>query len=295
MTTLAPFELHRVDSVEEASAAILELGDEAVLYAGGTELLLLMKLGFAAYSHLVDIKPIAELSGLTVQDGSLCIGAGVRHRLLERSALVAAGWPGLAAMERWVANIRVRTVGTLGGNLAFADPHSDPATYLLASDASVVLGLGPERRRVAMADFIEGPYATALRPAELLVRIEVPPVPVGGALAHLRFAFHERPAVTVSTLARVVDGELAEVRVAIGSVGVRPVRAPAAEAMLVGLRAADLDPGVLRSAGERAAEIAAPEGDANGSAEYKAHLVSVLVGRALRQALVALRADARAA
>ena len=142
MTTLAPFELHRVDSVEEASAAILELGDEAVLYAGGTELLLLMKLGFASYGHLVDIKPIAELGGHRGAWTGRC--ASARACGTARSSappLVAAGWPALAAMERWVANIRVRTVGTLGGNLAFADPHSDPATFLLASDASVVLGL----------------------------------------------------------------------------------------------------------------------------------------------------------
>jgi len=289
MTTIAPFELHRVDSVEEASAAIMELGDEAVLYAGGTELLLLLKLGFASYGHLVDIKPIAELGGLDVVDGVLRIGAGVRHRSIETSPVVAAGWPALAAMERWVANIRVRNVGTLGGNLAFADPHSDPATFLLASDASVVLGLGPDRRTVPMADFIEGPYATALQPAELLVRIDVPAVPAGAALSHLRFAFHERPAVTVSTLARVVDGELAEVRVAIGSVGVRPIRVPTTEALLTGLRAHDLDPAVLAAAGHAAAVAAAPEADANGSAEYKAHLVSVLVGRALRQAIAGTR------
>ena len=289
MTTIAPFELHRVDSIEEASAAILELGDDAVLYAGGTELLLLLKLGFASYGHLVDIKPIAELATLEVVDGTLRIGAGVRHRQIERSPLVAAGWPALAAMECWVANIRVRNVGTLGGNLAFADPHSDPATFLLASDACVVLGLGPDRRTVPMADFIEGPYATALQPAELLVCIDVPPVPAGAALSHLRFAFHERPAVTVSTLARVAGGELVEARIAIGSVGVRPIRVPAAEALLRGLRADDLDPAALAAAGEAAAIAVAPEADANGSADYKAHLVTVLVGRALREAIASTR------
>lgn len=285
MTALAPFELHRVESVAEATAALDELGDEAVVYAGGTELLLLMKLGFAAYGHLVDIKPIAELSGIAVEDGVLRIGAGVRHRDIERSPLVAAGWPALAAMERWVANIRVRSVGTLGGNLAFADPHSDPATFLLASDASVVLGRGEARRSLPMGAFIVGPYATALEPGELLVRVDVPAVPAGASLAHLRFAFHERPAVTVSALVRVVDGELVEARVAIGSVGVRPVRVPDAESMLVGLRADDLDPAVLRAAGEAAAIAAEPEADANGSADYKAHLVGVLVGRAVREAV----------
>jgi carbon-monoxide dehydrogenase medium subunit len=213
------------------------------------------------------------------------VGGGVRHRAIERSPLVTAGWPVLAEMERWVANIRVRTVGTLGGNLAFADPHSDPATFLLAADAAIVLGRGEERRRLAIADFVLGPYDAALEPGELVVRVEVPPVPAGAGMAHLRFAFHERPAATVSVLARVAAGEIAEARVAIGSVGLQPVRAAEAERLLVGLQADDLDPAVLRAAGEAAATASEPDDDANGSAEYKANLVAVLVGRALRQAV----------
>jgi carbon-monoxide dehydrogenase medium subunit len=296
MTALPPFEIHRVDTVAEATAALADLGDDAVLYAGGTELLLLMKLGLASYRHLVDVKPIAELQGIAVTgDGMLQVGGGVRHRAIERSPIVAAGWPVLAEMERWVANIRVRTVGTLGGNLAFADPHSDPATFLLASDAAVVLGRGDERRRIALSDFVQGPYATALVPGELVVRVEVPPVPAGAGMAHLRFAFHERPAATVSVFARVAVGAIAEARVAIGSVGLQPVRAPEAERLLVGLRADDLDPAVLRAAGEAAATASEPDDDANGSAEYKANLVAVLVGRAVRQAVERTRPAGMAA
>ena len=78
MTTLAPFEIHRATSVAEASTLIDELGDEAVVYSGGTELLLLMKLGFAAYDHLIDIKPIEELARLEVRDGTLLIGGPLR-------------------------------------------------------------------------------------------------------------------------------------------------------------------------------------------------------------------------
>lgn len=286
MTALPPFELHRVGTVSEATATLAELGDEAVLYAGGTELLLLMKLGLASYRHLVDVKPIAELQGISVTgEGVLQVGGGVRHRAIERSPIVTAGWPVLAEMERCVANIRVRTVGTLGGNLAFADPHSDPATFLLAADAVVVLGRGEERRTIPIADLVLGPYETALRPGELVVRVEVPPVPAGAGMAHVRFAFHERPAATVSVLARVAGGEIGEARVAIGSVGLQPVRATEAERLLVGLRADDLDPAVLRAAGEAAASASEPDDDANGSADYKANLVAVLVGRALRQAV----------
>ena len=142
MTRLPPFEIHRAGSVEEATALVEEHGEDAALYAGGTELLLLMKLGFASFGHLVDVKPVAGLRTIERVDGVLRIGGTVTHREIERSPLVREGWPELAEMERHVANVRVRATGTLGGNLSFADPHSDPATFLLAAGASVRLGLG---------------------------------------------------------------------------------------------------------------------------------------------------------
>jgi aerobic carbon-monoxide dehydrogenase medium subunit len=292
VTTLAPLSIHRVASVEQASEVLTELGDDAVVYSGGTELLLLMKLGFAAYGHLVDVKPIAELNRLEVIDGTLRIGGAVTHRTIERSPIVAAGWPGLPKMERVVANIRVRNVGSLGGNLAFADPHSDPATFLLAADARVELGLGAQRRSLPIDEFILGPYETALRPHEILVAIHVPALPSGAAMAHLRFAFHERPAATVSSLVRVVGGRVVEARIAVGSVGINPVRVPIGEALLVGADAANLDPALLDAAGRAAAEAAGPVADANGSADYKQDLVRVLVGRSVRAAVQPLLAQA---
>lgn len=284
MTMLRPFELHRAGSIADASALIEEHGDEAVLYAGGTELLLLMKLGFAAYGHLVDIKPIAELAGIDARDGVLRIGAAVTHREIERSSVVASSWPKLVEMERQVANVRVRTAGTLGGNLAFADPHSDPASFLLAAEADLVLGREEERRRLPISAFVLGPYTTALEPGELVVAIEVPAPPPMSGMAHLRFAFHERPAVTVSCLVQVVDGRIAVTRIAVGSVGVSPVRVPEGEALLIDQDAADPDPGALAAAGVAAATASDPVADANGSAEYKRHLVGVMVGRAVRAA-----------
>ena len=282
MTTLAPFALHSAASVPEASALLAELGDDAVVYSGGTELLLLIKLGFAAPEHLVDVKRIPELRRLAVEDGVLVIGGGVTHREIERSPLAAAGWPALAEMERLVANIRVRNVGSLGGNLAFADPHSDPATFLLAADAEVTLGRGDERRTVPMRDFILGPYETALEPGELIVDIRVPPVPAGAAMRHEKFSFHERPAATVACLVRLEDGRVAEARIAVGSVGSVPVRVPDAESMLVGADAALAADALVEAAGALAADAADPVEDANGSVEYKRDLVRVLVGRCLR-------------
>ena len=284
MTALSPFELHRARSVAEATGLLAELGEDAVIYAGGTELLLLMKLGFAAYGHLVDVKHIDEIHGVSVSDGILRIGAAVTHRQIERSPLVLEGWPELARLEGHLANIRVRSVGTLGGNLSFADPHSDPATFLLAADARVVIGSDEHRRMVPMTEFTMGPYETALRPGEVLVAVELPSVAEGAAMVHHRFAFHERPAATVSCLVRVHEGRITEARVAVGSVGVRPVRVVDAGSHAIGQPASLPDEAALALCGQIAADASEPVTDANGSDDYKHHLVQVMVGRCIREA-----------
>jgi carbon-monoxide dehydrogenase medium subunit len=243
---------------------------------GGTELLLLLKLGFAAYGHLVDVKPIEELRGIQAEDGAIVIGAAATHREIERSPLVLERLPALAAMEREVANIRVRTVGTLGGNLCFSDPHSDPATFLLALDAEVEYG---DTRR-PLAEFLVGPYETALAPGQLLRSVRIPLPPEGTRVVHRKLAFHERPAATVACAVRVEGGTIAEARVAVGSVGPRAVRV---ETGLAGSPIDDSD--ALWRAGERAAEAAGAVEDANGSVEYKEQLVRVLVERCVRDAL----------
>lgn len=284
--TLPPFDLHRPQSLEEATELVDRYGEDAAFYCGGTELLLLLKLGFASFGHLVDLKGVEELRDVRAENGSLVVGGAATHRELERSPLVRERLPALAAMERRVANIRVREVGTLGGNLCFSDPHSDPATFLLALDAEVECRRGGEAaRRIPIADFVVGPYQTALKPGEVLCSVRIPALPSGAGVAHAKFAFHERPTATVACLARVVDGTVAEARVAVGSVGARPVRSAAAERALVGVRAGDVDPAVVAEAGGLAAEDAVPVDDATGSAEYKAQLVRVLVGRTFRKAV----------
>ena len=283
--TLPPFELHRPHSVEEATDLLERYGDEAVLYCGGTELLLLMKLGFASYGHLVDVKGIEELRTLEAQNGALVVGAAVTHRELERSPLVRERWPALSEMERDIANIRVRNVGTLGGNLCFSDPHSDPATFLLAAEAQLLCRRGRgSARAIPIGDFVVGPYETALEDGELLVSVRVPALPPEAAIAHRKFSFHERPAATVSCFARLESGRVAEARIAVGSVGVVPVRAREAESLLVGTFPDEPDPALLEAAGVAAGEAAGAVADLNGSPDYKRNLVCVLVGRCFREA-----------
>jgi aerobic carbon-monoxide dehydrogenase medium subunit len=219
------------------------------------------------------------------------VGAAVTHREVERSPAVRERWPSLASMERGVGNLRVRSMGTIGGNLCCADPHSDPATFLLAAGGSLVCrrGDGPARE-LPVELFVEGPYQTALGPGELLTAVRLPEAGAGAGIAHEKMSLHERPAVTVTCLARVEDGQVTSARVAVGSVGNRPQRALEAEAALVGGAADGLD-GRVSTAAVAAAETVDPVEDANGSVEYKRQLVRVLVTRCARAAVEQARAD----
>lgn len=273
--TLPPFDLHRTSSVEEARELLTRYGEDAAVICGGTELLLLLKLGFAVYGHLVDIKGIEELRGVRADNGSLMIGATATHREIERSPDVLAKLPALAAMEQHVANLRVRNVGTLGGNLCFSDPHSDPATFLLAVGAEVEV----DGARQPLAEFLVGPYETVLEHGQLLHSVRIPLPAAGTRVAHKKLAFHERPAATVACAVRADAGTIAEARIAVGSVGPRAVLVED----LAGVAVDDAD--ALATAAERAAEASGAVEDANGSAEYKQQLVRVLVERCVREAL----------
>jgi len=285
VTTLTPFTIHRVATVEEASDTLDRLGEDGVVLCGGTELLLVYKLGFADYSDVVDIKRIEELRGIVAQRDELRIGAATSHREIERSPIVEEHFPALAQMERHVGNVRVRNQGTIGGNVCFADPHSDPATFLIAAggDISVRRG-GAPARRIALEDFVRGPFDTALEPGELAVAVHVPRPRPGSALVHRKMSFQERPAITVAVHLAAEGGAITEARIAIGSVGIRAVRARDAEPRLIGLDAVAPDGEAVGAAAEAAVVASEPVTDANGSAEYKQQLVRVLVARCVRQA-----------
>jgi carbon-monoxide dehydrogenase medium subunit len=296
---LRPFRLHRPTTLEQASELFDELGPDAVPYCGGTELLLVAKFGLTDFTDLVDVKAIDELAGIDGDPpwrgagpssqgagGELRIGASTTHRQIERSPLVLERVPSMAAMERAVGNLRVRNVGTIGGNLCFGDPHSDPATYLLAAGGSVSMRRGgAAARRMSIEDFVRGPYQTALEQGELLVAVHVPAPLSGSALVHRKMSFHERPAITVTANVTVRDGAVLEARVAVGSVGVTPKRVREAEQALVGLDALAPSPDQLAAAAQAAALEADPVADSNGSIEYKRQLVRVLTGRCVSAAL----------
>jgi carbon-monoxide dehydrogenase medium subunit len=270
------FELHRPETVDEAVGLRAELGEAATLYAGGTELLLAMKLGVLEYEHLIDVKRIAALRGIERRDGELWIGAAVTHRELEVDPEVLRALPALAALERNVANVRVRASGTLAGNLAFAEPHADPPALLIALGARVALAGSGGRRELPLEDFIAGAYETELGEDELIEAVIVPLTDVRAV--YRKFQVLERPAVGVAAAGRVVGGLFVEApAVVVGAVDEQPIRVPADA--LAGAACDDAD--ALDALAASAREAVDPVDDLSGSAEYKRHLTGVLARRAV--------------
>jgi carbon-monoxide dehydrogenase medium subunit len=280
---LPPFALEEPTSVHEALALRAQYGETARFYAGGTELLLAMKEGLLRYERLINIKLIPELAGIALTDGALHIGAITTHRRLERSPVVQAHFPTLAEMAAHVANVRVREVGTLGGNLCFAEPHADPGTLLLVYDASVAIAQQGGKRTLALEQFFVGPFEVALADDEILTAIQVPTLPAHTTAAYLKYGLLERPSVGVAVAVTALPNQVQEVRVAVGCVGPTPHRLRDVEGLLSQKEVAEVR-ATLDATGALAGRAADAITDLHGSAEYKAYLVGVLLRRAFEQA-----------
>ncbi|HLH26320.1 MAG TPA: xanthine dehydrogenase family protein subunit M [Chloroflexota bacterium] len=171
--------MHRFDwveprSLEEAHAALREHGDDAKLMAGGTALMLLMRQGLVQPGVIVSLQRVPGLDQIAARDGGIRIGALCTHRRVETHPLVRERFPALHETLERVATIRIRNMGTIGGNLAHSDPAQDPPPTLLALGASVQVA-GPDgARSIPLDEFFTDYYENALRPGEVLTAIEVP-------------------------------------------------------------------------------------------------------------------------
>ena len=281
--TMKPFRLYEPTTISETVSTLNEHGDDVKLYAGGTELLLAMKAGLLQYDGLVNIKNVSELDEVTFANNTLSIGARATHSIVEHSADVLAHAPLFASMEHRIANVRVRNVGTVIGNLCFAEPHSDPGALLLLYGAEIDIASLAGTRTTSVEELVVGPYETSLAADELVTRVRVPLLPNGMKGAYMKFGYHHRPTLGVGAGVTVADGKYADVRLTLGSVPPHPMRLRDAEAILRG--AATSDGAAAAEAGRIAAEACDAIDDLHGSAEYKQHLVQVFVQRALKQAV----------
>ena len=283
MMPLRRFSMYQPKSVAEASEMLAEFGEKGRLYAGGTELLLAMKHDLLRYEHLIDVKTIPGLNSIEEKDGSVLIGGTVTHRAIERSPLVQQHLPVLAEMEKNVANVRVRASGTLGGNLCFAEPHSDPATLLLALGAKAHLQAKSKKRTVSIDKLITGSYETSLASDELLEAIEIPIPAKSQRAAYLKYQLKERPTLGLA-LVLDMDGEnIKQATAVVGSVSAVPTTSDKTNRLLQGTKAQV--EGQLAEAAEALAQAADPVDDLEGGADYKRHLIGVFLKRAFVRAL----------
>jgi carbon-monoxide dehydrogenase medium subunit len=283
MMPLRRFTIHQPKTIAEASQMLADFGEKARLYAGGTELLLAMKHDLLRYEHLVDVKTIPDLNKIELKNGSLTIGSTATHRAIERAPVIKKNLPVLAQMETNVANVRVRASGTLGGNLCFAEPHSDPATLLLALGARAQVQGKAGTKTLGIDKLITGAYETSLAADELLVGVGIPIPAKSQRAAYLKFQLHERPTLGLALVLDVDGDNIQTASAVVGSVSAVPTRSEKANSLLIGSKVQVEKQ--LPEAAEALAEAADPVDDLEGSAEYKRHLIGVFLKRAFTQAL----------
>ena len=256
------FELHQAKSVADAVALLARTGGKPL--AGGQSLVAAMKLRLAQPEHVVDLSQVPGLKGVRQDGDVLVIGAMTPHAEVAASPVARAMLPALAALAAGIGDRQVRNMGTLGGSLANNDPAADWPAAVLALDATVETN----RRRIAADDFSRGMYDTALAPDELIVAVHFP-VPKKAAYVKFR-----NPASRFALVGVFVAQTAGGVRVAVTGAGASVFRCKPLEEAL----ARSFTP-----ASAAATRVSADglNNDLHGSAAYRAHLVSVLAGRAV--------------
>lgn len=275
--------------VAEASAMLLEHGEGARPLAGGTSLVLLLRNRLAELSHVVHIGNLAELRGVRIaDDGSLRIGALTTHAEITAHPLIRARFPVIAEMAAQVANPQVRNAATLGGNLCYADPASDPPACLSALGARVRVLRGRESREIELERFFRGYYETELSPGDVLAEVIVPRLSEGQKAFYSRFITNPaegRPLVSVAARVTAAGrGRWQEVRLVLGAVVSAPRRMKRAEEMLQGK---PLTGDLLAEAADCAARDVDALDDFRASAAYRRRVAGVVIRRTLARALEA--------
>lgn len=278
------FDYHSPATVDEALALLDRLGDEGKVLAGGHSLVPAMRFRLALPGALIDINRIASLAYIREEDGYLAIGALTREAELEHSPLVVATYPILHDAGRVIADPLVRNRGTVGGNLAHADPANDHPAVMLACDATLIARGSGGTREIAVDDFFTGLFESALAPNELLVEIRVPTPSAGQGAAYEKM---ERKvgdyAISAVAINVTMDGDTCRsARIALTNVSAVPMRATQAETALTGKVPTE---DVLEAAGQAAAAECDPSSDLRGSAAYKRDITRILLKRAARRAI----------
>lgn len=287
---LANFEYFEPSSLEEACRLLDEYNGEAKLLAGGTALVMWMRMRLLSPKAVIALEKIPDFDTITfdARDG-LRVGAGAKHRDMELSPAVREHYPILRETFYKVAQPRIRLMATVGGNLSHGDPLTDPGASLMALDAEVTLRSSRGERTLPVEEFFVDYYETALEPGEVLTEIHVPPPRPRTGWSHIKFTPRSEEDFATVGVALTFSGEGAhcqDVRIALNSAGPKIFRAHRAEDML---RGNEVTSELLRKAAGAAAEESDPIEDVRGSSEYKRELVEVFVRRAAEQAMAGMK------
>ena len=282
------FQFHGPSGLEEAFALLEEHGEDARLMSGGTALVLQMKQRFSQPGQVIGLRRIPGLSNIEeTADGGFRIGALCTQRQVETSPLVAGRLPLVGQAYHHVATPRIRNMATVGGGLAHGDPNQDPPPALIALGASVVLSSANGGQRILPAEELFLDYfETDVRPGEIITGLVIPPALTGVGAAYLKFLPRTADDYATVSVAAVITpdeaGNCRDVRIVLGSVGLTPIRATAAEDILRGQPLTDEN---IRAAAATVQAAVDPLDDHRGSAEYKREMAEVFTRRAIAQAL----------
>lgn len=278
-----PFQYHRPTSLQDA-LALLDEHEDAKVLAGGQSLLPIMALRLGRPEHVVDIANIPGLDSIIVgADGSVTIGALVRHAAAERSDDIAEKAPLIHQAMPHVGHRAIRTRGTVVGSIAHADPAAEMPAVVLATNATMVIRSSSGQREVAAADFFHSYLTTAVQPNEILTEVKFPAWSANSHGAVVEEARRHGDYAMVGLACRfdVSGGEVTDAALAFFGVDQVPVRVPAAEAALVGSVPTDE---AFDQVATIVSETLNPTADGHGSTNYRRHLAGVLTRRGLAQA-----------
>jgi carbon-monoxide dehydrogenase medium subunit len=281
---LAPVDYEAPRTVSEAVDLLAAHEDEASVLAGGQSLIPLLALRLAQPALLIDINGVQELSGVSVTDGWVTIGAMTREYAAEESGTIADSVPLLAAALPLIGHEAIRSRGTVGGSLAHADPAAELPAVARALDAEFVVR-GPSGERVVpAAEWFEGYLTTSRRPDELLTEVRFPAAGPGTGVSFQEVARRhgDFAMVGLATSVTLSGGAISDARLAFAGVSDVPARATGAEELLAGQRPSA---GLFEEAARRAAGDLDPPSDLHGSAEYRKKVAAALVRRGLREAV----------
>jgi len=277
------FAYHRPSDVAGALKLLADLGEEALVVAGGHSLIPMMKLRMAQPAHLVDLRAIEALRGIRVDGATITLGAMTTQAELIASVELAAACPLLRETALQIADPQVRNLGTVGGNVANGDPGNDMPAVMMALDARYVLQGPGGTREVAAREFYNSAYDTARDDGEILTAIvfDAPPAGHGAAYEKQKRKIGDY-ATAAAAVVLVMDGGIcASACVALTNVGDTPLFAEAAGQALAGTT---LSPGDLDAAVVAAEAITLPSSDGRGPAEFRTKVAGVMVRRAVARA-----------